>query len=163
MIDLQQFWQGRDKTHAAELTDEIRVNGTETVARVNALLNFAAEHGVKVDTIASGWRPAEVNADTPNAAPTSRHLTGEACDVQDDKDRSFARWCLRNTAPLCFQSGLPDLLAEIGLWMEHAQWTPTWVHLQIVPPHSGRRIFVPSDNPPLAEALPEQVQAHALA
>jgi hypothetical protein len=55
------------------------------------------------------------------------------------------------------------LLQEIGLWIENPMWTPTWVHLQIVPPHSGRRIFVPSENPPLAAALPEQERALALA
>lgn len=163
MISLDQFWNGRDKTHANELTDAIRANAQETVDRWNALLKFAAEDGVEASVVASGWRPAAINASTPNAAPSSKHLTGEACDVQDDEHRSLARWCLRNTAPLCFQSGKPDLLAEIGLWMENAMWTPSWCHLQTVPPHSGRRIFVPSENPPLAAALPEQEQAHALA
>lgn len=163
MITLDQFWMGRDKTHAAELTDAVRVNALHTVMRVNDLLERAKQDGIEVDTIASGWRPTAVNAETPNAAPSSKHMTGEACDVKDDEHRFFARWCLEHTAPICHQEGTPDLLQEIGLWMENPMWTPTWVHLQIVPPHSGRRIFVPSENPPLAAALPEQERALALA
>jgi hypothetical protein len=163
LITLNQFWMGRDKTHAAELTDAIRANAQETMDRINDLLTYTSSDGVDVGIVASGWRPTAINADTPNAAPNSKHMTGEACDVKDDEHRSFARWCLRNTTPLCHQEGKPDLLQQIGLWMEQAQWTPTWVHLQIVPPHSGRRIFVPSENPPLAAALPEQERALALA
>ena len=50
-----------------------------------------------------------------------------------------------------------DALQEIGLWMEDPQWTPTWVHLQIVPPGSRRRVYIPSSRPPLAARLPEQL------
>lgn len=162
MITLDQFWLGRDKTHADELTDEIRANAQETVDRWNALLKFAAEDGVDIKGVASGWRPDAINASTPNAAPDSKHKNGKALDGKDP-DRSFARWCLRNTAPLCHQEGRPDLLQEVGLWIENPMWTPIWVHGQTVPPHSGRRIFVPSENPPLAAALPEQERALALA
>lgn len=154
---------GRDKTHADELTVAIRASAQETVDRVNALLKFAAEDGVEADTVASGWRPSDINAATPNAAPSSKHMTGDACDLKDDEHRGLARWCLRNTAPLCFQSGKPDLLAEIGLWMESPQWTPSWVHLQTVPPKSGRRIFIPSENPPLALPLAEEERIRELA
>lgn len=161
MITVEKFFMGRDKSHAAELTDEIHANALETVDRVNGLLKFAKEDGLNIDEVASGWRPKAINAATPNAAPTSKHMTGEACDLED-KDREFARWCLRNTTPLCYQNGKPDLLQEIGLWMENPMWTKSWTHLQTVAPHSGRRVFVPSENPPLAAALPEQEQAHAL-
>jgi hypothetical protein len=41
-----------------------------------------------------------------------------------------------------------QLLKETGLWLEHGNWTHykggTWVHFQIVPPLSGKRIFIPS-------------------
>jgi hypothetical protein len=162
LITLDQFWMGRDKTYASELTDEIRSNAQETVDRWNALLKFAAEDGVEVGIVASGWRPKTINDGALNAAPDSKHLSGRAMDIEDF-DRDFARWCLRNTAPLCHQEGKPDLLQEVGLWIENPMWTPTWVHGQTVPPHSGRRIFVPSDNPPLAAPLPEQERALALA
>ena len=42
--------------------------------------------------------------------------------------------------------------------MEDPQWTPTWVHLQIVPPGSRRRVYIPSSKPALAAKLPEQNQ-----
>lgn len=163
MITISDYFMGRDKTHADELTDELRENAQETVTRVNGLLLLAKEEGVEPGPVDSGWRPKAVNDKTSHAAPHSEHLVCKACDLHDTKDRDFARWCLRNTAPLCLQSGQPDLLAEIGLWMESPQWTPDWVHLQTVAPHSGRRIFVPSENPPLATPLPEEVRIRELA
>lgn len=158
MITLKQFWMGRDATHASELTDEIRANANVTVERVNKLLAIAATDGVfpavKDDSeVASGWRPLSVNDKTANAAKgTSNHIVGKACDVRDTKARDLARWCLRNLR----------VLEDLGLWAENPRWTPTWVHVQTVPPHSERRVYVPSENPPLAEALPEQ-EPHAFA
>ena len=169
MITLDQYFKGRDATYAAELSDTLRRNSEETVTRVNALLVLAAEESVGPQTVhgsevASGWRPKAVNDRTANAAQgTSNHLICKACDLHDTGARDFARWCLRNTVPLCYPAGKPDLLAEIGLWMENPMWTPNWVHLQSVPPQSGKRIYVPSENPPLAEALPEQERAAAFA
>ena len=96
--------------------------------------------------MASGWRPAAINDATANAAKLSKHLTGEGIDLRDTGTRDLARWCLRNL----------DALEEIGLWMEDPQWTPSWVHLQIVPPNSHRRVYCPSSRPPLAARLPEQ-------
>jgi hypothetical protein len=61
---------------------------------------------------------------------------------------SALRWCLRNL----------NEMETIGLWMENARWTPTWVHLQTVPPLSGHRVYVPSALPPKAPSLPEQVE-----
>jgi hypothetical protein len=154
LITLKQFFMGRDATYASELTDEIRANAALTVERVNKLLAIAATDGVfpavKDDSeVASGWRPFSVNDKTANAAKgTSNHITGKACDVRDTKARDLARWCLRNL----------HVLADLGLYMENPMWTPTWVHVQTVPPHSEKRVYVPSENPPLAAALPEQEQ-----
>jgi hypothetical protein len=36
-----------------------------------------------------------------------------------------------------------DVLAEIGLWLEHPISTPRWCHVQTVPPKSGKRVFTP--------------------
>lgn len=151
MITVQHYWMGRDKTYAAELTNSIRTNAAETVRRVNQLLAAAAADGVEPGInpqtgtqVASGWRPAGVNAATPNAAKASKHMTGEACDIRDTAGRDLARWCLANV----------DKLREIGLWCERFQWTPTWVHFQIVPPASGLRIYVPSSAPPPEHPLP---------
>lgn len=153
MITLTDYWMGRDKAYASSLTPEIRDNAVTTVHLVSALLAEAAADGVTpgIDehtgtAVASGWRPPEVNARTSNAGAKSTHLTAEGCDLQDTKDRSLARWCLRNLR----------VLERLGLWMEDPRWTPDWVHLQTRPPGSGKRVYIPSAKPPLAKPLPEQ-------
>lgn len=154
MITLADYWMGRDAKYPAALTEKIIDNATLLLGRVNLLLTWAyAEHVTPAldartgNHIASGWRPPEVNDATSNAAAKSRHLTGEAIDLRDSGTRELARWCLRNL----------DALEEIGLWMEAPQWCPSWVHLQIVPPGSRRRVYCPSSKPPLAALLPEQL------
>lgn len=140
MIDLKTFYNGRDGAYRDELTDEIRRNAEDTVAKANELLKRA---GFKhVCSVNSGWRPKQVNEATPNASKTSHHLVGKAIDLPDP-DRTLAAWCVAN----------PDALAEIGLWMEDPRWTydengEHWVHVQIVAPKSGRRVFIPFDTPP---------------
>lgn len=146
MIQAKDFWAGRDIKYARELTAEIRNNAELTLRRVNALLALAEAEGIVCDRCASGWRPLAVNDATSNSAKKSKHLLGLAIDVRDSAERALARWCLRNL----------DKLQQIGLWMENPQWTPTWVHLQIVPPASGKRVYIPSIKPPLVAALPEQ-------
>ena len=76
---------------------------------------------------------------------TSKHLEANAVDVYDP-DRKLAAWCVLNKA----------ILAKYGLYMEDPRWTPGWVHLQRVPPGSGKIIYVPSKSAPLAKALPGQ-------
>ena len=154
MITLDDYWMGRAARYPHALTDAIKDNAALLMGRVNLLLSWAyAEHvmpalDAKTGThIASGWRPPEINEATSNAAKASRHITGEAIDLRDNGTRDLARWCLKNL----------DALEEIGLWMEDPQWTPTWVHLQIVPPGSRRRVYCPSSKPPLAALLPEQL------
>ena len=147
MITIDQYWMGRDKTHAADLTDDIRSNANATVRTINQLLQMAEADGINCDECASGWRPLSINDATANAAKNSKHLKALAMDVRDVAGREFARWCLRNLKKL----------EALGLWMENPQWTPTWVHLQIVPPGSGNRVYIPSIKPPLAAPLPEQM------
>lgn len=52
----------------------------------------------------------------------SKHLFGQACDIAD-ADGKLKEWCKKNE----------DFLLSIGLWCEHHDDTPTWVHFQIVP------------------------------
>ncbi len=139
MIDLMVFYSCRDETYRHELTDEIQCNAADTVAKANALLERAGF--AHVCTVNSGWRPRQINAATPNASPTSHHLTGRAVDLPDP-DRRLAAWCVNHLA----------VLAEIGLWLEDPRWTHDangdhWVHVQTVPPRSGSRVFIPSDAP----------------
>lgn len=158
MITLDDYFMGRDKRYLADLTEDVVDNAHELLGRVNLLLSWAYRDGVQpaldaatLGHVASGWRPKAVNDATSHAALKSRHITGEAIDLRDDPaTRRLARWCLAHL----------DDLHEIGLWMEDPQWTPTWVHLQIVPPGSGRRVYVPSSRPAMAAKLPEQEDGH---
>ncbi len=127
-LSLADYWQGRDVTHAAELTWKIRADGAETVRRCNELLAAFGEPRA----VNSGWRPASINATTSRASPTSLHLWGAACDLRDPAG-DLDQWCLDN----------PDVLEGIGLWQESPASTPGWCHVQIAPPHSGRRVFQP--------------------
>ena len=154
MITLQQYWMGRDRRYGTELTPEITGNAVVLLERVNQVLARAAEDHVQPaldngtsTVVASGWRPKSVNDATANGGKTSKHIIGCAIDLRDAvPDRPLARWCLRNR----------KLLEEVGLWMEDPQWTPSWVHLQSIPPGSGNRVFISSAAPALAAALPEQ-------
>jgi hypothetical protein len=150
MIIPADYYMGRDAKFPGELTDAIQANVAELLGCVNLLLSWAYADNVRPALdhttgthVASGWRPKAINDATSNAATASKHLTGEGIDLRDNGTRDLAQWCLKNE----------DALAEIGLWMERPQWTPSWVHLQSVPPKSHRRYYVPSSKPALCAAL----------
>lgn len=62
----------------------------------------------------------------------SKHLSGQAADIAD-ADGKFWKWCMEHM----------QLFVELGLYFEDRSATPTWVHLQTVPPKSGKQIFMP--------------------
>lgn len=64
----------------------------------------------------------------------SKHLSCEAVDLADANDKLKA-W-------LKTAEGL-KAMEEIGLWQEDPSATDTWVHVQCVPPKSGKRVFMP--------------------
>jgi len=82
--------------------------------------------------VTSGWRPATINATVPGAAHGSKHLSCLAIDLED-RNGALDAWCLAH----------PDVLEELGLWLEHPDATPGWCHLQTQPPRSGSRVFYP--------------------
>jgi hypothetical protein len=84
--------------------------------------------------VSSGWRPASVNASTPNAAPNSKHMTGQAIDLYDP-DGDLDEWLLTADGQ--------KTLTDLGLWHEHPSATKGWAHVQSIPPRSGRRTFYP--------------------
>ena len=57
----------------------------------------------------------------------------EAVDLHDPNG-AIARWCMASNH---------STLADLGLWIEHPDYTPGWCHLQTRPPRSGSRVFVP--------------------
>lgn len=154
VITLEQYYMGRDQLFPGYVTPEYEANARELLTRVNAVLYYAKQDNVEpgIDEVtgnfvASGLRTPAINDRTKNAAIGSSHLTCEGIDLQEVLYRKLARWSLQNQ----------DILVEHDLWMEDPRWTPTWVHWQSRPPKSGRRIYIPSKNPPLVAALPEQL------
>lgn len=134
MISRDDYFMGRDKRYAHDLTADIERNAEDLLKRVNALL---AEY--RFDTgdtdqlhVNSGWRPPAVNVATPNAAPRSHHMTGRAIDI-GDPEGALDEWCLTH----------PDTLRRLGLYQEHPSATKSWCHLQSIAPRSGRLVFYP--------------------
>lgn len=82
-------------------------------------------------TLSSGYRPDPVNA-LAGGAKGSLHRICAAADVLDPGNRLGA-FCLGD---------LP-MLEHLGLWMESPRHTPGWCHLQLFPPRSGNRVFIP--------------------
>lgn len=136
MIELAQYWMGRDVTYAKDLNDEIRSNAVETVSRANRLLAIyqKATGDTRSRGVNSGWRPAAVNAATSGAAKKSNHMLARAIDISD-ASKTMKAWLMTPAGQ--------KALIECELWMEHPDATPTWVHVQIVPPGSNRRVFMP--------------------
>lgn len=129
----------RDQRYAAELTQEIRDNAVDTVKRANLLLGHLVQDGVQIECnpdtgspVSSGWRPPEVNAGTPGAALRSKHMTGNAVDLYDPEG-ALDDWCMEHQ----------QVLADIGLWLEHPSSTKGWCHVQRLPPGSYKRVFYP--------------------
>jgi len=135
-LRLDDYWMGRHQIYPADLTPEIVQAATHLLRKVNALLALSGlrleDHPTTRTPISSGWRPPVVNAATPNAAPRSRHMTGDAVDLYDPEGE-IDEWCMEHL----------DTLAELGLWLEHPSATKGWSHLQQVPPRSGRRVYYP--------------------
>lgn len=111
-----------------ELTDTIRHNAKNLVYIVNILFE---RMGWPV-ALRSGWRPLKTNLATPNSALKSKHMTGEAVDIVDEEGE------VKN-----YLNDHQQYLRDAGLWMEHPLATKGWVHLQIVPPKSGKQVFYP--------------------
>jgi hypothetical protein len=110
-------------------------NAEDLLPKVNALLERAAAAGVDAaiaPVLNSGWRPAAYNAQVPNAAVLSKHITGQAADIYDPEGM-LDDWCVRNL----------EVLTNLGLWLEHPLSTKGWCHVQSVPPRSGNRMFYP--------------------
>lgn len=112
---------------------EVRANAADLLNRVNALLaDCVLIEAAMEPVVNSGWRPAGYNATIANAAPKSKHITGQAIDLADP-DGDLDDFLFNN----------PQILAAHGCYMEHPLATKGWTHLQSVAPRSGNRIFYP--------------------
>lgn len=82
--------------------------------------------------ITSGLRTEEEQLQLNPAHPKSAHVLGLAADVLD-LDKSFWDWCMENM----------DCIIENKLYLEDKLFTPKHVHLTLVAPKSGNRVFKP--------------------
>ncbi len=133
-ISKDEVLKGRDKQYPNDYTKEISDNIDKLLVVMNKIRDIYGEPMV----INSGWRPPAINSATVGAATHSKHTMGLAIDVRD-ADGKLMHWILKNLL----------LMKQLGIYMEDFRWTPTWVHLQLGAPHSGKRIFIPNDNPAL--------------
>jgi hypothetical protein len=120
-----------------DLPDDHKVNVDTTVERVNRF--FEGYEWPLRKRVNDGYRRPE---DRPkNGAALSTHFRGAAVDLDDDDAGTVWKYVWENR----------QKLKEIGLWLEHPCWTHcdgmSWIHMQIVPPKSGNRFYVPSTRP----------------
>lgn len=141
MISLHDYWMGRDREFPMAMSPDLERNATLMVELANKLLILAHSAGVSMEksprtgtVVSSGWRPASVNANTPNAAPNSKHMTGQAIDLYDP-DGDLDEWLLTADGQ--------KVMTDLGLWHENPAATKGWAHVQSLPPRSGRRTFNP--------------------
>jgi Peptidase M15 len=116
-----------------DLTPEMKADSQDLLEKVNALLlDFYKQYpeaGTRVVT--SGYRTPAANA-AAGGAKKSNHMICQAVDLSD-ADKQLGIWLTR----------FPEFLSKHDLYMESKSATPTWVHLQLQPPRSKRRIFLP--------------------
>ena len=139
LLTLRDYWMGRDEKYPLAMSTGIDHNASILVSVVNGWILDAKSRGAVFEIhpetktiVSSGWRPPAVNSSTPGAAKNSKHMTGQAIDLYGPGNK-LATFAFENQ----------DLLKEAGLWMEAPSATPTWLHLQTVPPKSGNRVFYP--------------------
>lgn len=138
MITLEDYFEKMSRVEGATPPPSVVENATNLLIKVNKLLDavfsITGIEAAQIRKVNSGWRTPSYNAGISNAAPKSKHMTGDAIDIADpdgDLD-SF----------LATKEGI-KLLIEYGLYIESPLATKGWTHLQQLPPRSGKRIFIP--------------------
>ena len=127
-----EYLKGREIDHP--LTDGMAANMRNLLKAINRL---RGEYG-RPFIVTSGYRPSALNAKI-KGAKNSLHILCAAIDIFDgDPQGAIKRWLMEHNN---------RRLVESGLYMESQMYTPRHVHLQILPPESGNRIFVPHRKP----------------
>lgn len=116
-----------ERKDSPECTEEVKTNAKELLSKLNQLL---MEINIKECKVSSGFRTQAANDVTKNSAKKSKHMTGNAIDIQE-LDGSLKKLVTE------------DLLEKHGLYCEHFDYTKTWIHFQDISPKSGRRFFIP--------------------
>lgn len=134
MISLKELLKGKD---FSSLPQEHQANMMELLLRINKV---RTAYG-KPMTVTSCYRSMQEHlaiykrkgiTDPKQIPMKSKHLYGQAVDISDP-NKQLQVWCRNNV----------QILEQAGLWMEAFEYTPNWVHFQIVPPGSGNRFFRP--------------------
>ena len=134
MILVEDYLRQHGKGHEDELTDTMRLDAALICDKANMLLEeFGENRGLR-----SGWRPKSVNDKVPGAARSSKHIICQAVDIADDDGR------LKEFVFKTEEEGGYPVLEQHNLWAEYGSATPTWLHIQIVAPGSGKRVFFPN-------------------
>lgn len=115
----------REILQGTECPKELRDNLDKLLIAVNKLREIWG----KPMLVTSGLRSPEHNK-LIGGAPSSAHLTAEACDFADPKE------ALDN-----YLDAHPEVLEKCGLFREHPSKTKGWVHLQTRP--TKNRTFMP--------------------
>jgi len=134
MISMSELLSGQCSFN--ECTDEQKANLTELLRRVNIV---RSAYG-KPMTVTSGLRTMKHHLNIyarkgiypPKVPMKSNHLFGRAVDFADGNG-ALKAWVLNNM----------KVMEDAGLWMEDFSFTKSWLHVQIVPPKSGKRFFKP--------------------
>lgn len=135
MILLDEYFQDSICNYAFTPTMEDRVRCLDLLERVDKLVgDFMAETGLPEPAMTSGHRcrakTLALIAGGARAAIDGQHEHSNAID-RADHDNHLDAWIT------------DEKLEKYGLWREAPGATPSWVHLQRVPPHSGNRTFFP--------------------
>lgn len=117
-------------------TPQIQASLTDLLSRVNGIrLGWA-----KPMTVTSGLRTmadhlriyaAKGITDQSKIPMQSKHLFGQAVDIYDP-NLELTVWLKENNS---------QRLVDAGLWCEEGN--ANWVHMQVCPPKSGNRWFLP--------------------
>ena len=120
-IKREEILMGRDAEYP--LSQDLDNNLSKLLIAVNKLRTLYGKPMI----VSSGYRPGKYNV-AAGGAKGSSHLSCEAVDFKD-ADKALKTWIT------------VDILEECGLYMEHPDHTPTWLHVQIRP--TQNRIFKP--------------------
>lgn len=127
-VTADEYLKGRDKTWP--LSPQQRAN----MGRLLEALHKAREAYGAPFIVTSGYRPEGINREIGGAVG-SLHIQCLAVDLADASG-AIKRWFADK-----------NRLEEFGFWMESPIYTPKHCHIQIEPPRSGARIFIPGRKP----------------
>jgi hypothetical protein len=136
-VTIEQYFGPYHANYATETPEKI-ANARVLLKRVNSALDmYSVSGGVmsfnphnRTSFISGhgngGFRPADCKV----GAPRSKHKSASAIDLFDPDGRIKEFFT-------------EAMLTQFDLYMELPRATPTWAHLQTLPPASKRRIFLP--------------------